>query len=98
MARTVEVEIYGQRYTLRGEADEQYVKRVAQFVDDHMKAVAQGMRTATLSKLAVLAAVNIAHELFRAEQQRTEKEADVERRMLSLMESIEQQVQSALPR
>jgi cell division protein ZapA len=74
------------------------VKRLAQFVDDHMKAVAQGMRTATFSKLAVLAAVNIAHELFLAEQQRTEKEADVERRMLSLMESIEEQVQSALPR
>jgi cell division protein ZapA len=98
LAKTVEVEIYGQRYTLRGDADEQYVKRVAQFVDDHMKAVAQGMRTATLSKLAVLAAVNIAHELFQAEQQRSEKEADVERRMLSLMESIEEQVPSALPR
>ncbi len=98
MAKTVDVEIYGQRYTLLGDADDQYVRRLAKYVDEQMRAVANGLKTATPSKLAVLAAVNIAHELFQAERLRVENEADVERRMMSLMQSIEEQMPSTLPR
>jgi cell division protein ZapA len=95
LSKTIEIEIFGQRYILKGEADEDYVKRLAQFVDDNMRGLAQGMRTATLSKLAVLAAINIAHQLFQSEQLREKGEADVERRVLSLMESIEEQMPSS---
>ncbi len=98
MAKTVDVEIYGQKYTLLGEADDQYVRRLAKYVDEHMKSVANGLKTATPSKLAVLAAINIAHQLFQAERLRVENEADVERRMMSLMQSIEEQMPSTLPR
>lgn len=44
----------------------------------------------------MLTAVNLAHQLFEAEKKRTEGEAVVERRMMSLMESIEEQVPSSL--
>ncbi|MGQ0809919.1 MAG: cell division protein ZapA [Nitrospiraceae bacterium] len=98
MTKTIEVEIYGHRYSLRGEADEGYVRQLAKFVDDNMKNLAQGMKTATPSKLAVLTAINIAHQLFQAEQLKQQGEADVERRMLTLMESIEEHVPSSLLR
>ena len=92
MTNTIEVDIYGQRYTIRGEADEAYMQRLAAYVDGHMKSVGKGMTTATLSKLAVLAAINIAHELFQSEERREKGEADVERRVLCLMDAIEEQV------
>ena len=92
MTKKIEVEIYGQRYTIRGDADEAYMKRLAAFVDENMKSVGKGMKTATLSKLAVLAAINIAHELFQSEERREKGEADVERRVLCLMDAIEEQV------
>ena len=92
MTNTIEVDIYGQRYTIRGEADEAYMQRLAAYVDGHMKSVGKGMKTATLSKLAVLAAINIAHELFQSEESREKGEADVERRVLCLMDAIEEQV------
>lgn len=92
MTKTIEVEIYGQKYTLNGDADDDYVKGVAHYVDDHIRQLAQGMKTTTLSKLAVLAAINIAHQLFQAEKSQEQREADVERRTLSLMESIEEQL------
>jgi cell division protein ZapA len=60
-----------------------------------MKQVAQGMKTATPHKLAVLAALNIAHELCECEKKIQQMEADMERRMLSLMESIEEQMPSS---
>ncbi len=96
MTKTTDVEIYGQRYAIRGEADEAYVRRLASFVDGQMRHVAEGMSTTTPSKLAVLTALNLAHQLFEAEKKRVQGEADVERRMTSLMESIEEQVPTSL--
>ena len=95
MTKTIEVEICGQRYAIKGEADEDYVKRLAVHVDEQMRSLAQGMKTATMSKLAVLAAINITHQLFQAERVREQGEADMERRALSLMESIEEQLHMA---
>ena len=92
MTKPIQVEIYGQRYTIRGEADEQYIKRVAAYVDEHMHNLAKGMKTATLSKLAVLAAINIAHQLLQAEERREQEEAVVEQRLVSLMDTIEEQM------
>jgi cell division protein ZapA len=98
MSRTVEVEIYGQRYAIRGEADDEYIRRLAHYVDDHMRRLASGMRTATPVKLAVLTAVNLAHQLFESEKKRRQGEADLERRMEVLMESIEEQIPTSLSR
>jgi cell division protein ZapA len=93
LTKTVEIEIYGQRYSLKGEADPEYITRLAAHVDAQMRELARSMKTATLSKLAILAAINIAHQLFESDRQRQQGEADVERRALCLMESIEEQLQ-----
>jgi cell division protein ZapA len=92
LTKTIDVEIYGQRYAIRGDADDAYVRRLAHFVDDHMRHLAEGMKTATPSKLAVLTAINIAHQLFESERKRVQGEDDVDRRMATLMESIEEQM------
>ena len=96
MTKTIDVEIYGQRFSIRGEADEVYVRRLAGFVDGQMRSLAEGMNTTTPSKLAVLTAINLAHQLFEVERKRAQGDADVERRMTSLMESIEEQVPTSL--
>lgn len=92
--KSIEVEIYGQRYVLKGDADEGYIRQLAQFVDEQMHSLARGMKTSTPTKIAVLAAINIAHQLFQAERIRQQEEADVERRAISLMETIEEQLQT----
>ena len=98
LTKTIDVEIYGQRYTVNGEADESYVKQLADMVDKQMKQVAAGMRSATPAKLAVLAAFNLAHELMESERKSRQGEADADRRVASLMESIDQQMPSILSR
>lgn len=98
LIKAIDVEIYGQQYAIRGEANEDYVKRLASFVDEHMRSLGQGMKTATMTKLAVLAAINITHQLFQSQQVREKEEADVERRVISLMDSIEEQIAGAGPR
>ena len=98
LTKTIDVEIYGQRYTVNGEADESYVKQLADIVDQQMKQVAAGMRSATPAKLAVLAAFNLAHELMESERRFRQDEADADRRVASLMESIDQQMPSIFSR
>lgn len=92
MSKTVQVEIYGQRYAISGEADEGYIREVAQLVDTHIREVAQGMKTATLSRLAILAALNLAHQLLQAERKGRQLDA-IEARAGNLLATIESQLQ-----
>lgn len=94
MTKTLEIEIYGQKYTVKADADESYMQQVAAYVDEQMRSLARGMKTATPAKLAILVALNVAHRMFQAEAQREEGVADLERRAQHLMESIEETLQA----
>src|SRR5262249_58651739 len=66
--RIVPVEIQGQRYPIRSALDPEYVARLATYVDDKMRAAADMTPTGDSLRLAVLAALNIADELFRCRE------------------------------
>ena len=61
----ISVEIHGQRYPIRSGLDEAYVARLAQYVDEKMRAAADATRSGDSLRLAVLTALNVADELFR---------------------------------
>jgi cell division protein ZapA len=63
--RVIPVEIHGQRYPIRSALDAEYVGRLAAYVNDKMRAAADTTPTGDSLRLAVLAALNIADELFR---------------------------------
>jgi cell division protein ZapA len=63
--RVIPVEINGQRYPIRSTLEPEYVARLALFVDEKMRAAADSTPTGDSLRLAVLAALNIADELFR---------------------------------
>ena len=63
--RVVPVDIRGQRYPIRSGLDPEYVARLATYVDEKMRAAADSTPTGDSLRLAVLAALNIADELFR---------------------------------
>jgi cell division protein ZapA len=71
-ARVVPVEIHGQRYPIRSNLDPAYVAELAAYVDEKMRLASRETPTSDTLKVAVLAALNIADECFRArdEQQR----------------------------
>jgi cell division protein ZapA len=64
--RVVTVEIAGQRYPIRSALDAAYVAELAAYVDQKMRLAARETTTGDSLKVAVLAALNIADELFRA--------------------------------
>jgi len=64
--RIIDVEIYGQKYRIRvkGEEDEKYIGHLTAYVDQKMHEIAVKSKSAETLKIAVLAALNIADELF----------------------------------
>jgi len=61
---SVKVTIYGTEYRVSGEAKEDYIRGIAEYVDQTMREISRQGRHISPSRIAVLAAFNIADELF----------------------------------
>ena len=75
--RGEEVEIFGERYTLRSSDAPEYLQRVAEYVDGKFRELVKQSPSLMPSKVAVLVSVNIADELFKQSEEvrRREQEA-----------------------
>lgn len=89
---SVQVDIFGKTYTLKGDADPDYVQKVAAFVDERMNEVAGSSSMASTAKVAILAAVNIADELFREQQKRLEALATLEDKSVQITHLLAREV------
>ncbi len=64
--RDVTVSIFGSAYTLRSEADPDYLQSLADQIDTRMREAARGCGPIAADRLAVLVALNLADDLARA--------------------------------
>jgi cell division protein ZapA len=67
----VTVEIAGQPYPIRSTLEPKYVAELAAYVDQKMRAASDAAPSSDLLGLAVLVALNIADEYFRARDQQS---------------------------
>ncbi len=74
MSAPVKVQILGQTYSIHGELDPAYVQKLAAYVDEKMRAISDATTTVDTQKVAVLAALSIADELFGAQRERGDHE------------------------
>ena len=94
MNNQVHVEIYGQKYTLRGDGEEKYVNQLARYVDGKMQEVAKSAANLPPTKVALLAAINISDELFQLRQERDDRDRVIEKKTRDLIEGIEEQFEN----
>ena len=73
---SVRVQIYGEEYALRTDADPAHTRQVAAYVDQAIRTIAESGAVVESHKAAILAALQITDELFRA---RAADEATAER-------------------
>ena len=60
----IKVNIFGTEYSLVSDDDEQYVYRIAKTVDEKMREIDRSHSLKSPTKVAILAALNFAEELF----------------------------------
>ncbi len=85
---TIQVEIFGQKYSLKGGADAAYIRELAALVDSRMKEVQRGTGTSDGYRLAILAALNLADELCRVRSQQASLQRSTEGALTRLLELI----------
>ena len=90
----VKVTIYGQEYTIKAPADASYIKNIAEYVDGKMREVQEELATPQVpAKVSILAAMNIADELFAEKLDRDQIKGDVDSKVSSLIEIVEEAIQ-----
>jgi cell division protein ZapA len=91
----VPVEIRGQRYPIRSNLDPRYVAELATYVDEKMRAAAESAPTTDALRLAVLAALNIADEYFRCQQNQEAKTGALAERTQKLEQLVDRALRLA---
>ncbi len=84
------VEIMGREYTVRSDEGEEWVQRIAEFVNAKIKEVSDHTKTISTLNIAILTALNIANDYFKLSEaqrsfnQKLESSSD---RLLKLIDS-----------
>ncbi len=90
MKGPIEVEIFGQTFTLTSDDEEGYVREVAAYVDQKMQQMAATTKTVATIRVAILTALNIADEYHKARRQEEETCRQIDSLSASLLEKISQ--------
>ncbi|HEV8309749.1 MAG TPA: cell division protein ZapA [Methylomirabilota bacterium] len=79
-----EVEILGQRITVRGPSSQEYIRGLADYLDGMIRTVREQARVQEPTRLSILAGLHVVDELFRAR----DREAGLAARVDSLVERL----------
>jgi cell division protein ZapA len=96
MKRSISITVAGQKYTIKSDAEDNYVHSLAELVDDKIRQVQRGAQGKIASKdaVAVLAALQIADELVRERNGRAELRRRVREKSRALRAIISKAVEA----
>ncbi len=92
MEKLVEVNIFGHDYTVKTDADSEYIQKIASYVDEKMDEIVRNTKTVSTLNVAILAALNIADDFFKEVRKREELISEVEHRSEELVKTIDSQL------
>jgi cell division protein ZapA len=86
--RLVEIKVFGQVYTVKTDAKEDHIQKVAQYVNEKMDEVTKNTKSVSSLNVAILTALNIADDLIMEKAKRLALLEEVERKSKDLVEKI----------
>ncbi len=87
--QSIQVEIYNQTYSIRSDGDNEYIHRLADYVDGKMRAISSGTLTVDSLKVAILAALHIADEYHQARETHAQVDAQLGSRSAECSEMLD---------
>jgi len=78
MQEPVQIEVLGQKFTLKGNYDTEYVERVEKYINDKIQEVQTQTVAISTHNLLILVALNLADECFKKEEELAELKKNVE--------------------
>jgi len=93
--RTVQIEIAGARYRMSADADETYLQRLADMVNERVQALGpKAARAATPAQLLAVVALGLAEDLEASERRRDQLEAKTRQVVGTAIRRIDQRLQA----
>jgi cell division protein ZapA len=83
-----EIEILGQRITVRGPGSPEYIRGLAEYLDSRIRTLREKSRVPDPTRLSVLAGIHVVDELFRLR--------DEEARLAAQIDALIQQLDQAV--
>ena len=93
MSKSTVVEILGQEYRVKGDSDVERIEMVGRYVDQKMRQLTKGTSLGSSTKVAILAALNIADELYEERQKSADTLRKVDERIRKVTASLEESLQ-----
>jgi cell division protein ZapA len=87
--QSIRVEIYNQTYNIRSDGDNEYIIRLAEYVDGKMRDISSGTLTVDSLKVAILAALHIADEFHQLKNQQEQTDAQLASRSAECAEMLD---------
>lgn len=87
--KNIKVNIFGTDYPLKVDANVEYVKRIAEYVDSKMKEVQAAKPNRPVHQIAILAALNITDELLHQKEVQKKRHVNFEEKVKTLTDKLE---------
>ena len=91
----VKIEIYDQAYNVNADQNEEYLQELAAYVDGKMREIATSARMVDSLKVAVLASLNIADELFTLRGRQQEIDGPLRKRVEKCVALVEKALEQS---
>jgi cell division protein ZapA len=90
--KKTEVTVLGHKFTVKTDNPEDFVSKVAIYVNEKLEEVKGHTKTATSLNVALMTCLNIAEEYLKFKEERGRMKGKVEERIQGLIEQIESQL------
>jgi cell division protein ZapA len=87
--QTIRVEIYNQTYSIRSDGDNEYILKLADYVDRKMREISSGTFTVDSLKVAILAALHIADEFHQLQDSQHQSDMQLASRSAECSEMLD---------
>ncbi|HEY0703564.1 MAG TPA: cell division protein ZapA [Candidatus Acidoferrales bacterium] len=91
----MKIQIYDQSYNVNADGNEEYLKELAAYVDAKMRFIAESTHMVDSVKVAVLAALNVADEMFAMRKRQEELEGPLRTRVQNCVTMVETALEQA---
>lgn len=89
----MKIQIYDQTYNINSGQSDEYLRELAAYVDGKMHDMADATQVADSLKVAVLAALNIADELFTLRERQRQIEGPLRKRVEKCVSMVEKAIE-----
>jgi len=94
--QSIRVVIYDQEYFMRGDLNEEYIQKLARYLDAKMRSIAERSRTVDTVRVAILAGLNVADEYHQLKARHEEATHLMDKKVGEYSAALDQILKDAL--